>query len=183
MPTEQKAEQVRNTLQAFQDGYSARDFERLDEFMTLFVDDEGIELIGIGAAERGGNEWFQGPAAVRDIVEGDWKYWGNVVLDVPGAKITVSGDVAWLSTQGQIVQTATHDEALPFYMEQMEALLKDESMDHDSRLMEATHFGMRRLRERAKGMGHGWPFTLTAVLQRVDGRWRFHTLHWAMPVD
>jgi len=176
-------DQVRATLQAFQDGYSARDFDRLDDFMALFVEDEGIELIGIGAAEPGSNEWFQGPAAVRDIVEGDWTYWGDVVLDVPGARITVSGDVAWLSTHGQIVQTSTHDEALPFYMEQMETLLKDESMDIDSRLMEATHFGMRRLRERAKGMGYGWPFTLTAVLQRVDGRWRFHTIHWAMPVD
>lgn len=177
------SDQVRASLQAFQDGYSARDFGRLDEFMALFVQDDGIELIGIGAAIRGGNEWFQGPEQVRDIIEGDWKYWGDVVLDVPGAKITVAGDIAWLSTHGQIVQTSTHDEALPFYMEQMAELLKDESMDHDTRLMEATHYGMRRLRERAKGRGHGWPFTLTAVLQWIDGRWRFHTIHWAMPVD
>lgn len=174
---------VRATLQAFQDGYSARDFDRLDEFMDLFVPDESIELIGIGAAERGGDEWFQGPAAVRDIVEGDWKYWGDVVLDVDEAKITVSGDVAWLSTQGQIVQTTTHDQALPLYMEQMAALLQDERMDHDTRLLEATHFGMRRLRERAKGKGHAWPFVFTAVLQNVGGRWRFHTIHWSMPVD
>ncbi|MGD2077983.1 MAG: nuclear transport factor 2 family protein [Chloroflexota bacterium] len=176
-------DQVRATLQAFQDGYAGRDLDTLDEFMELFVQDEGIELIGVGAAVRGGNEWFQGPAAVRDIVQGDWKYWGDVLLDVPGAKITVSGDVAWLSTNGRIVQTSTHDEALPFYMEQMADLLQDESMDPDTRLLEATHFGLRRLRERAKGPGHGWPFTFTAVLQRIGSRWRFHTIHWAMPVD
>ncbi len=181
--TGQSADQVRLTLQAFQDGYTARDAGRLDDFMSLFVQDEGIELIGIGAAVRGGNEWFQGPAAVRDIIEGDWKYWGDVVLDLPATKITVSGDVAWLSTHGQIVQTTTHDDALPFYLEQMETLLKDRSLDHDARLIEATHFGMRRLRERAKGMGHGWPFVLTAVLQNIDGRWVFHTIHWSMPVD
>jgi hypothetical protein len=183
MATGNRGDQVRATLQSFQDGYASRDFDRLDDFMELFAPDEGIELIGIGAAVRGGSEWFQGSEQVRDIIEGDWKYWGDVVLDVAGAKITVDGDVAWLSAQGQIVQTTTHDEALPFYLEQMEELLKDESMDHDARLMEATHFGMRRLRERAKGMGHGWPFTLTAVLQWVGGRWRFHTIHWAMPVD
>jgi hypothetical protein len=183
MASSKTADQVRATLQAFQDGYTARDFDQLDQFMELFVQDDGIELIGIGAAVRGGNEWFQGVAAVRDIVEGDWKYWGDVVLDVPAAKITVAGDVAWLSTHGQIVQTSTHDEALPFYMEQMEAMLKDESMDHDARLMEATHFGMRRLRERSLGKGHGWPFVFTAVLQRVGSRWRFHTIHWSMPVD
>ena len=183
MPPEIPSDQVRAALQAFQDAYTTRDFDKLDEFMELFVQDEGIELIGIGAAVRGGTEWFLGPEQVRDIVKGDWEYWGDVLLDVPGAKITVSGDVAWLSAQGQLVQTTTFDRALPFYMEQMEALLKDESMDHDTRLMEATHFGMRRLRERARGMGHAWPFTFTAVLQHVDGRWRFHTIHWAMPVD
>lgn len=183
MSSANATDDVRSTLQAFQDGYAARDFDRLDEFMDLFVQDEGIELIGIGAAERGGAEWFQGVAAVRDIVEGDWQYWGDVVLDVQGAKISVAGEVAWLSTHGQIVQTATHDQALPFYMEQMEGLLKDESLDYDTRLLEATHFGLRRLRERVKGQGHGWPFTFTAVLQLVGGRWRFHTIHWAMPVD
>jgi hypothetical protein len=183
MAKDDSGDQVRATLQSFQDGYAARDIDRLDEFMELFVQDEGIELIGIGASIPGGNEWFQGPLQVRDIIEGDWKYWGDVVMDVPGAKITVAGDVAWLSAHGQIVQTTTHDEALPFYIEQMEELLKDESMDPDARLMEATHFGMRRLRERAKGKGHGWPFSLTAVLQWIDGRWRFHTIHWAMPVD
>jgi hypothetical protein len=49
--------------------------------------------------------------------------------------------------------------------------------------MEATHFGMRRLRERHKGEGHSWPFVLTAVLVRSDDGWRFHTIHWSMPVD
>jgi hypothetical protein len=183
MPATSPSDQVRASLQAFQDGYTARDFSKLDDFMELFVQDEGIELIGIGAAIRGGDEWFQGPEQVRDIIEGDWRYWGDVILDVPGAKITISGAVAWLSAQGQLVQTTTHDDALPFYMEQMERHLNDDSMDYDTRLLEATHFGLRRLRERLRGQGHAYPFTLTAILQLIDGRWRFHTIHWAMPVD
>ena len=52
----------------------------------------------------------------------------------------------------------------------------------DQKLMEATHYGMRRLRERSKGIGHSWPLTFTAVLIRNGEDWRFHTLHWAMPV-
>lgn len=183
MPLQNAIEDIRLVLQTFQDGYSARDLSQLDQFMTLFVQSDQIELIGIGAAERGGNEWFQGVEQVRDIVEGDWTYWGNVMLDVPGAKITVNGDTAWLSTQGKIVQTTTFDDALPFYMDQMKEMLEDEGRDPDSRLMEATHFGMRRLRERSLGMGHAWPFVFTAVLVQKDGQWRFHTIHWSMPVD
>jgi hypothetical protein len=175
--------EVREVFQRFQEGYTARDPSRLDEFMNLFVPSEEAELIGIGASVRGGNEWFQGPGAIREIIESDWTYWGDVILDVEGAKISLRGDVAWLSTSGELAQTQTFDDALEFYLEQMKELLEDQDADLDERLMEATHFGMRRLRERHKGMGHAWPFVFTAVVVRDQGGWRFHTIHWSMPVD
>jgi len=178
-----QVEQVREVLGQFLDGYTARDISNLDQFMELFYPGEEIELIGIGAFIRGGNEWFQGLSAVRDIIEGDWEYWGNVLLEVEGAKISVQGDVAWLSTTGSIEQTDTHDKALKYYLEQMKELLDDEKVDQDTRLMEATHFGMRWLRERLKGKGYQWPFVFTAVLICTTEGWRFHTIHWSMPVD
>lgn len=175
--------QVLEVLQQFQDGYKRRDLSQIDNFMELFHTSDDIELIGIGASVRGGNEWFQGQAAVRDIISGDWEYWGNVILDVSDAKISINGDIAWLSTTGSIEQTSTHDKALKYYLEQMTELLANENEDEDSRLLEATHFGMRRLRERLKGRGHQWPFVFTAVLIYTRNNWRFHTIHWSMPVD
>jgi hypothetical protein len=50
--------EIRTVLQQFQDGYITRDFSQLDEFMNLFYQHNDIELIGIGASVRGGNEWF-----------------------------------------------------------------------------------------------------------------------------
>lgn len=82
-----QVEQVREVLQQFLDGYTARDASKLNQFMELFYPSEEIEFIGIGASVRGGNEWFQGVEAVRDIIAGDWEYWGNVLLDVSKAKI------------------------------------------------------------------------------------------------
>ena len=64
--------EVRNVLQRFQDGYTARDLTTVDEFMDLFVSSNDVELIGIGASIRGGNEWFQGSEKIREIVESDW---------------------------------------------------------------------------------------------------------------
>ena len=176
-------DQVRQVLQRFQDGYTARDVSKLDAFMALIVRGDEAEMIGIGASSRGGAEWFQGADQIREIIESDWTYWGDVQIDVESAKIAVIGEVAWLSTSGELSQTQTFDEAMAFYLEQMRGLLEDESVDLDERLMEATHFGMRRLRERHKGKGHSWPFVLTAVLVRDGGEWRFHTIHWSMPVD
>ena len=180
---QQAIEEVRATLQRFQDGYTAHDATKLDEFMRLFAPDEDVELIGIGAAKRAANEWFIGQPAIRDIVEGDWTYWGNVQLDVPGAQIHVRGEVAWLSTTGAVIQTQAFDKALPQYLQQMKTILENDLFDPDTQLIEATHFGVRRLRERSKGQGHAWPFTFVAVLINSDGTWRFHTIHWSMPVD
>lgn len=66
----------------------------------------------------------------------------------------------------------------------MKAIFDQDNLSADEKLIEVTHFGMRRLRERSKGLGYSWPFTFTAVLVAGEhGGWRFHTLHWAMPVD
>jgi hypothetical protein len=174
---------VRETLQKFQDGYVHRNVEELDAFMQLFAERDDIEMIGIGAAERAGFEWFEGPDKVREIIESDWTYWGDVTIDVAGAKVTTLNDIAWLSTTGTVTQTDTFDETLPFYLDQMKEKLEDDQLSPAEKMMEATHYGVRRLRERQKGAGHQWPFVLTAVLLRSEAGWQFHTLHWSMPVD
>jgi hypothetical protein len=177
--------EIQQVLQRFQDGYTRRDVAKLDEFMQLFVPGDEPELIGIGAARRNQNEWFQGTERIREIVESDWKYWGDVRLEVMDARITVSGEVAWLSTVGAILQTdhVQTDEVTMFSVNQMKELLEDEAISLKARLVEATHYGVRRWREREKPAGYPWPFTFTAVLVKGEGKWRFHTIHWSMPVD
>ena len=72
--------------------------------------------IGFGAAKRAATEWFEGHSRIREIVENDWLYWGDVRLGVDGAKITVNGDVAWLSTTGTVIQTQAFDTAIEFHL-------------------------------------------------------------------
>jgi len=179
----QPNEAVRQVLQKFQDGYTARDVTRLDEFMELFAPDDDIELIGIGAGARGEREWFQGRNAIREIIESDWRYWGDVVIDVPAAQITVRGEVAWLSVTAGLLKSAEFDAALNVYLEQMKGILDNANLPVENRLVEAIYFGADRIRDIKKAVGHRWPLVITGVLVKVDGNWRFHTLHWAMPVD
>lgn len=177
--------EIRQVLQKFQTGYLARDLTKLDEFMELFIPGEESELIGIGASARNENEWFQGATRIREIIESDWTYWGDVRLEVEQAKISFKGEVAWLSTVGAILQTdhINTDEVTEYSLNQMRELLARESLSPKQRLVEATHFGVRRWREREKSAGYPWPFTFTAVLVHLEGAWRFHTIHWSMPVD
>ncbi len=71
----------------------------MDEFIQLFAQEGDPELVGIGASVRGGNEWFEGPDAIREIIESDWTYWGDVWIDVDRARIRVMGDVAGISSR------------------------------------------------------------------------------------
>lgn len=176
---------VRLILQQFQDGYIARDTANLDQFMKLFVPSDDAELIGIGASAPNQHEWFQGTERIREIIESDWQFWGDVKLEVENAKITIKDDVAWLSTVGAILQTEDifTDEVTDFTLKQMKEMLDNESVSPQSRLVEVAHFGVRRWREREKPVGYDWPFVFTAVLVRHEGQWCFHTIHWSMPVD
>ena len=172
---------VREALIRFQAGYSDRDTANLEAFMQLFVDSEQIEMIGVGACRRGGPEWFQGIECIREIVESDWKYWGEVRLNVDGAKITVNGDTAWVTTDGELLNASTFEDALPFYVGMMKELLEEEAHTLQMRVMDATFFGMSRLRDMQRGRGYANPFTFSAVLVQDNGGWRFHTIHWAFP--
>jgi hypothetical protein len=177
--------EIKHVMQCFQDGYSLRDVNKLDEFMKLFFPGEDIELIGIGASVRNGYEWFQGFDRIREIIESDWKYWGDVRLDVEGFKITVKDEIAWLSTVGEILQTdhIHTDEVTVTTLEQMKELLEDVELSPRDRIVEAAHFSVRRWREREKPAGYPWPFVFTAVLVKHESAWCFHTIHWSMPVD
>ena len=126
MTTTENLSEIRATLQKFQDGYTARDATHLDDFMQLFAQNDKIEMIGIGAAKRAAQEWFEGRSRIREIVENDWRYWGDVKLDVNGAKITANGKTAWLSTTGTVTQTQAFDTAIGFHLNDMKAIFDQE---------------------------------------------------------
>ena len=107
----------------------------------------------------------------------------RVDIDVEGAKITVLGETAWFSTTGTLTSGDEYEKAYPFYLEQMRDLLMDEKKSLDDRLTDATHFGVNRLRDRMRGKGAKWPFVITAVLVKMDGKWVFHTIHWSFPAE
>jgi hypothetical protein len=68
-------------------------------------------------------------------------------------------------------------------LKRLTQIAQDETLDPKARLVEASHFGVRRWHEREKPLGYPWRFTFTAVLIRQEGQWRFHTILWSMPVD
>jgi hypothetical protein len=48
------------------------------------------------------DEWVEGYERARVFFANDWRYWGDVRLDVDDATISADNDVAWLVTIGTV---------------------------------------------------------------------------------
>ncbi|MCK5129026.1 MAG: nuclear transport factor 2 family protein [Clostridiales bacterium] len=175
-------EDIIKTFETFQEMYTLRDKDNIDVFMMLFSDDDDVQMLGVGATVPDKYEWYRGKDEIKDIVLSDWTYWGAVHFDMSNIHITEKNDVAWFKLSATLEQLPPHDAAWEFYANQMKELLDKENVIAHDRIFEASHFGVRRLRERNLGIGYQYNMVLTGVLVK-EGVWKFHTLHWSMPVE
>ncbi len=171
---------VRAVLQAFQDGYVKRDLRTLDAFMELFVRDDDLEVIGTGAIDPGVFDWCLGPADARRIVQVDWEGWGDLQLDVAGARIHVLGDVAWLATAANVTQNIPAASAYQDWRERARSRLESAGSSEAS-LLETLAEAAITINDTRQGDTHVWPLRFTAVLLRRQGRWLFHGMTFSFP--
>jgi SnoaL-like domain len=86
------------SLRAFASGYVKRDPAVLPAFMEqLFPKDQDILVLGTDSGE-----WIEGYQRVGDFIANDWRYWGDVRLDVDNAMVSADNEVAWLTTLGTV---------------------------------------------------------------------------------
>ena len=174
-------EQVRSVLQQFQDGYTQRDVTRLDEFMQLFTDDAGLEVIGTNGIKPGVDEWYVDKAGVRELVKGDWKFWGDLRLDVEGAHIQVRGDVAWLATSATVSMTIGAEENYRGYLQRIKDVIDQDGPSAEIKLLDILRGGSNTLFELRRGEEFIWPLRFTAVLVRQAAGWQFQQMQFSFP--
>jgi len=170
---------VRRVLEAFQAGYDRRDTAQLDAFMQLFSEDAELEVIGTGALTPGVDEWCLGPQAVRELVEADWLTWGDLTLDLAGARIHSLGDTAWLATRATVSQRIATDQAcgnLLAYIPDISA----QPRPAEEKLLRIMLACANTLYELRRGESFTWPLRFTALLtHEADGAWRFRQMQFA----
>lgn len=170
---------VREVLQGFQDGYNHRDGARLDEIGVLFADDLAVEVIGTGGLELGDEEWPIGKEAALELVKNDWEGWGDLRLDVAGARIHSLGEAAWLATSGTVNMQLKQNEVYANYLSELQAIIADTEREARSRLLEVLRGSSNTLYEGEKGNQYVWPIRFTAVLVRREGVWLFHQMQFS----
>lgn len=107
-------EQVRSavlvSLRVFQSGYSKRDPTMVSAFMEqLFPKDRDILVLGTDSGE-----WIEGYQGARDFIANDWRYWGDVRLDIDDAMVSADNDVAWVTTIGTVGNGSSPPRAIRF---------------------------------------------------------------------
>ena len=82
---------IKSVLSKFQEGYSKRDLDNIDNYMNeLFANNSAV--LAIGKSRR---EWCFGVDYVKKLVSSDWQFWGNLAVDVEHTHINVNEETAW----------------------------------------------------------------------------------------
>lgn len=89
--------EITKQLIKFQDAYTARDINQVDDFAEELFSKENILILGTMP-----NEIYSGFEAAKDLTQSDWAYWGDVKLLMNNANISSKDSVAWVSTIGYV---------------------------------------------------------------------------------
>jgi hypothetical protein len=167
---------VRGVLTKFQEGYTNRDLGRLDAFIEELFDSSNDTII-VGTCD---SEWFKGKEEIRGLVGSDWKYWGNVVLDIDGAAISSQGDVAWVVTEGFLHSQLKEDRAYDKCLNNVKSSI-DLNIGSKDKLLDILRIISTCVYDLNLGEEVVRPFRFTAVLIRFDDTWKFHSIHFSHP--
>jgi hypothetical protein len=173
-------EQVKERIEAFEAGYMSRNMENLDRFMDeMFCKDGGCFVLGIGDEELclGINE-------AREMVEGDWEYWGQLELDKTSLSVATDGNNAFFCLNGtSIYSFQDSEERYGRYIKSIASYFNENSeyrgMTYRARLAQINWQLCTLLSTRQDGpREYPWPLKLSGVLRREEGTWRFKTMQF-----
>jgi hypothetical protein len=168
---------VRDTLIKFQNGYSKRDINLKDSFIEeLFWDDNDVLIVGTGDGE-----WCFGKKEIGELIEIDWIYWGNLMIDIDGAIVSSYGDVAWLTTEGVLRKELKLDKMYENCVKKIRENLDSESESKD-KLVHTLKSISSCLYEGNFGEEVVRPLRFSAILVNKNDTWKFHNIHFSYPI-
>lgn len=84
-------------LNKFQDGYTKRDTSQIKSFMNELFSKDNLLVLGTMP-----NEILKNHNSASRLVKADWRRWGDCTFLINNSNISVSGNVAWISTIGYV---------------------------------------------------------------------------------
>lgn len=124
-------EQIKAVLTKLGEGYKKRDPKLAETYMKeLFINDDSLFMLGTSS-----DELCPGLDEVKDLLESDWEYWGDVEFQLDKVLIDVSEDVAWFATPGTVKYTFEHSQSrYDSYVDFVRTKANDETMSASKRI-------------------------------------------------
>ena len=171
-------QEIRSLLHAFQDGYTRRDITRLDAFMAMFTPD--AEVIGTNGVKPGLDEWYTSRDSARQLVAGDWKWWGDLRLAVDSASIQAHDRVGWIAASATVTKTIGSENYASF-LESIKDYIETSSLPAEQKLHFILRGGANTIYELHRGEKFVWALRFTAVVVREQDGWKFAQVHFSFP--
>jgi ketosteroid isomerase-like protein len=171
-------DEIRQLLQKFQEGYVHREVTKVDSFMELFTSD--TEVIGTNGIRPGMDEWYIDRASARELVEGDWKGWGDLRLDLDTMSIHSRGDVGWIAASATVTQIIG-SENYESYLEYVRNYIDREDLSAEQKLLNILRGGTNTIFELRRGEKFVWALRFTAVVVREADGWKFAQMNFSFP--
>ena len=171
-------DEIRQLLQAFQDGYIRRDIGEVDSFMALFTTD--VEVIGTNGVKPGLDEWYMDRASARELVAGDWQGWGDLCLDLDSMSVHSRGEVGWVAASATVTKIIGA-ENYASYLEFVKKFLDDSQLSAEQKLLYILRGGTNTLYELRRGEKFVWALRFTAVVVREPNGWKFAQMNFSFP--
>lgn len=170
--------EIRSLLQAFQDGYTHRDVSQVDAFMELFTTD--TEVIGTNGVKPGADEWYMDRASAHELVEGDWRGWGDLRLDLDSMSVHNLEDVGWVAASATVTQIIGA-ENYESYLEFVRKYIDNPDISAEQKLLYILRGGTNTVYELRRGEKFIWALRFTAVVVRETNGWKFAQMNFSFP--
>lgn len=169
--------EIIKVLEYFQEGYTNRDTLILDNYINkLFTED--IVIVGTGASE-----WPVGIEKATHLIKMDWKYWGDVKINMESAIIRTEKNNAWIAVQGTLTRNFKSEE----YIFERYGLrdinrIEDKEISNKLKLLEIIYDASELIYEvEMAGTEFVYPLRIVASLVKVEGEWKFKQMGFSYP--
>lgn len=169
---------IRELLNAFQDGYAKRDVKNLEKFMELFTPD--VEIIGTNGVKPGIEEWYLDQVSAKSMIKSDWETWGDLKLDLENASIKVNETIGWIAAYATLTKTIGSENYASF-LEFTREFILDSKLSPQLTLEYILRGGTNTIFELTQGENFVWPLRFTSIVTKFENVWRFCQIHFSYP--
>ncbi len=172
-------QEIKSVLEILNEAYQKKDPDKVDECLnSLFINDDSLYALGTSS-----DELCPGVEEVRDLLDSDWKYWGDVNFKLDDSIINFDGDIAWFATPATVKYSYEHnqeryDKQLAFTKEKAndKSITAEERIAHINWALALTYH-QQELEKR----NYFCEMRFTGVMIKSDNEWKIAQGQFSMP--